>query len=437
MGECEGCAGDPLRIEPESEDEPQRGPTLLPTYGSPRWSAELMDCSMPMTMDTYSTCAYSCAYCFSAFQRSIGPGSVDYNERVVKSVDVEAVKDLFLNPPDNAKGRYIQGRRVFQWGGLSDQFDPFERHYGVTLELLRFFREIDYPISFSTKGAWWTEDDRYREVFKDAPWHVKFSMITMDERKAAIIERGCPSVAERLAAIERTRELIDHVTLRFRPFIIGVSNPGHRALIARAAAAGCDSVTTEFFCLEMRASSRIKAGFKLISGCCGFDILAWYQKHSPGQSGYLRLNREVKRPYVDAMEDAARRAGIRFYVSDVDFKERSDGGSCCGLPESWSYIRGQITEAILIAKREGRVRWSDIAGDTTYQGNEPARGRINLGDLVHAAPWIDMTMNQWMRYHWNHPDSAKSPYRYFDGVMRPVGVDDDGDVIYEYDETRT
>ena len=39
-------------------------------YQSPRWSYEIVDCSMPMSIDTYSNCGYQCAYCFSQYQRS-------------------------------------------------------------------------------------------------------------------------------------------------------------------------------------------------------------------------------------------------------------------------------------------------------------------------------------------------------------------------------
>ena len=36
---------------------------LKQDYDSPRWSGEICDCSMPLTFDTYSTCAYNCLYC--------------------------------------------------------------------------------------------------------------------------------------------------------------------------------------------------------------------------------------------------------------------------------------------------------------------------------------------------------------------------------------
>ena len=99
---------------------------------------------MPMTFDTYSNCAFGCLYCFSQFQRGIGGAKDAYLQKVCNAVNPDRIKRMFTDP-DQYAGQfapYIKARKVMQWGGLSDQFDGFERQRGVTLELLRFFKEI-------------------------------------------------------------------------------------------------------------------------------------------------------------------------------------------------------------------------------------------------------------------------------------------------------
>lgn len=178
-------------------------------YSSPRWSNEIADCSMPMTFDTYSNCSFGCIYCFSQFQRALGGSKESYLAKKVEAVNVEKIKKMFLDP-DNHAGQfatYIKQRRVMQWGGLSDQFDGFERKYGKTLELLRFFKSIDYPLCFSTKSTWWTQDERYMELVRGQKnWNFKFSIITLDEKKAKIVEQGVDSPLKRLDAIQRIAE---------------------------------------------------------------------------------------------------------------------------------------------------------------------------------------------------------------------------------------
>ena len=316
-------------------------------YQSPRWSAEIADCSMPMTFDTYSNCSFGCLYCFSQFQRAIGGAKDSYLAKEVHPVNVERIKKMFTDPDQYAGqfATYIKQRRVMQWGGLSDQFDGFERKYGKTLELLKFFKDIDYPLCFSTKSTWWTEDERYMELVRGQKnWNFKFSIITLDQEKARIVEKGVPSPLKRLDAIERIANAdAGGATLRLRPFIIGISTPTYLDLIREAGQRGATALSTEFFCVEQR-SQTLKEYMPVLSELCGFDLMALYKKYSVAQ-GYLRLNRKVKAPFVKKMKEMCDEMGMRFYVSDAHFKEMCCNGSCCGLPADWNYSKGQICSA--------------------------------------------------------------------------------------------
>jgi len=322
-----------------------------------------------------------------------------------------------------------------QWGGLSDQFDEHEREYGISLQLLRFFRQIRYPVSMSTKGTWWTEDERYVEQFRGAEhFNLKFSILTVDEETARKIEVLAPSPEERLAAMARAAKWgIGGVTLRLRPFVIGVTTPSYLELIERAADAGAEAVSTEFLCVEKRAK-RARRRFEVIGRLAGYDLMKMYTQASKGQSGYLRGNREMKRPYIDAMQEQCDKLGLRFYVSDAHFKERCANGSCCGLRPDWNYSRGQFTEALLIAKRRGKVKWSDIAPGLVYAesfGFGKAEGFNQSTSERLAAHW-NWSMRDYVRREWNNVNGGHSPYKYFGGVLHPVGKDESGDVIYEY-----
>lgn len=275
-------------------------------YSSPRWTAEIADCSMPMTFDTYSNCAFGCMYCFAQFQRALGSCKEHYLNKDVKYVNIEKIKKMFTDP-DKYAGQfatYIKQRRVMQWGGMSDQFDGYERKYGKTLELLRFFKEIDYPLCFSTKAAWFTEDERYMELIRGQKnWNFKFSIITLDEH-------------------------------------------------------------------------------------------------------------------------------------DAHFKELCHNGSCCGLPPTWNYSKGQFCEALQIAKhaKDGLVRYSDIKKDIEelhqYEWNK-AEG-FNTCSCERRAKFEGMSMAGYMRWLWNNPQAGQNPYKMFEGIIIPVDKDEEGNLIYKY-----
>jgi DNA repair photolyase len=406
-------------------------------YQSPRLSGEIYDCSMPVTLDTYSGCSYGCLYCFSNFQREIGPGAKSLG--TLKTINAETVKRIFTDPSYNKTfGTFLSKKFPIQWGGLSDQFDENERKHGVTLELLRFFREIEYPISFSTKSAWWVYDKRYRECFEGFPWwNVKFSIITLEEDKARVIENECPTPKERLSAMKEASQFVGGgVTLRLRPFIIGLSERTCVELIQKAAECGATAVSTEFFCMETRSRGGKSWRYPTMSRAIGFDIEAFYKQHSRG-AGYLRLNREVKREYVDLMEQACKDNGLRFYVSDAHFKERCANGSCCGLPETWHYNRGQQTQAVVLAKRQGTVRWSEISEDLEWAKTVAHKNSDwNNTSSEMKAKFFGQSMYDYLRYCWNHPTMSKSPYQAFGGILKPVSVDEEGNVVYKYDRSR-
>lgn len=407
-------------------------------YQSPRWSNEIADCSMPMTFDTYSNCAFGCLYCFSQFQRAIGGAKESYLHKVCNSVNPERIKKMFTDP-DQYAGQfapYIKARKVMQWGGLSDQFDGFERQRGVTLELLRFFKEINYPLCFSTKSTWWTEDERYMELVRGQKnWNFKFSIITLDERKASIIERGVPSPLERLDAIQRIAEAdAGGATLRLRPFIIGISTPTYLDLIREAARRGATALSTEFMCVEQR-SPTLREYMPTFNELCGFDFMEFYRKYSVS-SGYLRLNRKVKEPFMRNMKTLCDELGVRFYVSDAHFKELCCNGSCCGLPADWNYSRGQFCEALQLAKKDpdGLVRWGDVKGDIEalhkYQWSKASGYNCNSSEK--RAKFLGMTMADYMRWLWNNPQNGQSPYKLFEGALVPAAKDAEGNIIYKY-----
>jgi DNA repair photolyase len=421
-------------------------------YNSPRWSGEILDCSMPMTFDTYSKCSFNCLYCFSWFQKShsMREGGTsatqknpNYQKSEIRHVNVDVIKKIFTF--DNGISEqlkqfwpYIRAKKVMQWGGLADAFDMYEKQNEISLELLRFFKSINYPLSFSTKGTWWIYDERYRELFhKQDNWHVKVSIINLDPDKSLKMEKGVKTPIERLELIKEVSKLNKAgVTLRLRPFIIGYTNFNneHTELIRLAGESGADSISTEFFCLESRADEYLKTRYNEMSHIIGYDIMDFYRKLSKG-AGYRRLNYDIKKKYVAEMVEACKKANMRIYISDAHHKEKSCNGSCCGLKPEFNYSRGQFTEALMIAKEKGKVFWKDIEKDiinlhANYKWIYACNFNTNQGFTESIRK--NQSMSDYMREQWNNPNSLRSPYKYFQGILIPKEIDDEGNVVYYY-----
>lgn len=396
--------------------------------------------------------SHNCVYCFSFFQRAVGHGAEDYLHHKVRAVNVDKVKRLFTGQlPQSQFNFYINRRMVLQWGGLSDGFDYYERRFRKSIELVRFFREIDYPISISTKGVWFTSDPEYLEAFKDAKnIHMKSSIISLNEDKVRRIERGVATSEERFKMLEWCNKIgIAATTVRFRPFVLGVSAAypwGAEAardidqFVHRTKEAGCYSLTTEFMCLESRASTTAHERYNILGEVAGMpNLFDFYKVNSSSRSGLLRLNYDLKRPYIEAMQEACDKYGIKFFVSDAHHKEKSAAAGCCGLPADGplsKYNKGQFAEAILIARRKGSVHWMDIdqeaawLKDVAFQGAEG----YNQGTTDERARRMYQSFYDFMRDCWNNPRSNMSPARYFGGALVPTAPDEHGDIVYLYNE---
>jgi len=406
-------------------------------YAQPRISGEYLDCGLPVVFDTRDSCGYDCAYCFSHYMRQSG------RVRVGKRMDVARAMRAYEESP--AFKAFAESGRAVQCGGLGDPFDSLEKADPITLDLMDAFAARGQRCSFSTKGAWWTKDERYMERFRRHRdlWHVKFSIITSDVTAAGLIERGVPTPQERFAAMEAVAAAGVSTTLRLRPVVPGVTEKGDgiAGLIRDAANAGAQSVSMEFLCVDQRAGRKNRVRFERLH-MASPRLLQVYRRCSMG-AGYLRLNREAKRRDTDEAEKACADHGLRFYVSDAHFKERSHHGCCCGIPEHWKYQDGQFTAAAVLARRQGSVRWRDIAaGAEAFYGRLPRVGGPGgspaetnggvSGSQRARALWYGRSHLDYVLYMWDHPERGKSPGTYFGGGLVANGRDEDGHVVYRY-----
>jgi DNA repair photolyase len=413
-------------------------------YNSPRITGEAPDCSMPMSFDTYSNCSFGCIYCFSNYQRGCGLSADNYNAKKAKPASLKRIKFYFteLDNPKNPFRDIIKNKITMQVGGLSDPFDGFEEKYGHGYEILKYLKDIGYPLNFSSKGDLILRNPKYLDLFRgmEKLWSYKASIITLDAEKSKIIEPGTPSPQQRAKVLETLGKMGIWTIWRMRPFIIGLTSLDYEAQLKLAHDIGVKAISTEFFCLELRSMGIAKDKYDLLSKVVGFDIVQFYKNISSTQ-GYLRLNRKIKEPYYKRMKELCDEYGINLHVSDAHGKEYSASGSCCGLPADANgkpcltkYSEFQFTNALNIAKRKGEVTWDDISKEDVWAKNLQvlkAPG-FNSGNNTRREQKCGVDFNTYLRNLWNNPKAGGSPYKYFQGIMYPDRLDENQNIIYKY-----
>ncbi len=398
-----------------------------------RWSYELPDCSMPIAIDTYSHCSYNCLYCFSYFKPHF-----NQNPKI-SSYNTQNLIRLFqgIAPDRHYWKNFIERRMFIQWGGITDPFDNFEKKYGKTYELLSYLAKIKYPLCFSTKGTWWTEDEKYRKLITgQKDWYFKFSIINIDPILSSKVEQNVKSPQNRLQAIKNIAGLgVGEPILRLRPFIIGMSDKRNEYLdlIKYAYSAGARAVSTEFLCIERRIESKRNERFQKLNEALGYDIVDFYKRNSIDE-GYLRLNRNIKKPYIDKMYNLCKKLGMRFYVSDAHAKDYNCNGSCCGLPAYANYFKAQMTEMICTAREKGELNFVEFLA---HMPDEYRRmlfikmEGINTQTRHNCGVRRFQTTFDFFREIWNNIKSNRGLYRGYGKILKPIKMEA-GNMVYKY-----
>ena len=403
---------------------------------------------MPLSFDQYKGCGFRCIYCFAYYQRyQDAMCRNDYQKGIIKEVRPDKIIDLLEGKGTSQKHKlfyekFIKEKKVIQWGALGDPFCPIEKSRKVGYPIIEKLVEMKYPVSFSTKGTWFVDDKDYFNLFKQSPetMHVKFSIITSDEKKAARIEKGVPTPKERFKAMKKLSDIGVATTLRLRPYIIGLTDIDIEETIKSAAEAGAISVSTEFFCLDIRAGFSLKQRYKELSKILGFDIQEFYKKNSH-HMGYLRMDRGIKKPYIEQLQELCKKYKLKLYVSDPDFKEISCHGSCCGLPQTkefGNYMKAQLCELLCYMRdnKKKEITWSEYVElfkeDFEWQKHIGYGDPHNLGSGHGYHMKKNMTLYNYNKNCWNNPKSNTGPFKYFGGTLTPKGLDKKGDMIYTY-----
>jgi DNA repair photolyase len=376
-------------------------------------------------------------------ERADNPACVSRQDKGdwVTKVKYENIVKLFsgLSKGKQSKSIYdifIKNRKMVQWGGLTDPFDEIEAKEGESLKLVKFFKEINYPIRICTKGARTLMKPEYIEVFKGSKnFVIMWTIITDDDEIAKNIEVGAPTPTERFQAMKIYHEMGIPQIIRIRPFLQGITSKSWKNLIEKAHECGAEAISVEWLCIQRMAGVKVRERYKELSKILGYDIFEYYRKLSTGANSYMRLNPKMKESYVLGMKELCHKLGMRFAISDPHFKHLNDNLSCCGLAESCNFTISPFNLALKIAREKGVVYWKDIEKSVDW-AKEFSASTIwqSRGEMQRRKRKIQ-NGKDYVRTLWNVTKKQSScPFLYFAGYLMPIGNDEDGNIIYKADD---
>ena len=406
-------------------------------YSSPRATAQVLDCAFPILYDSYNMCDGGCKYCFATALKDFNPAIKLEKHKQLKCADPNRMEKV-LNGEVEIFKPFIEARFPLQAGGLSEPFLHEEDKYGISLKVLKIFLEHDYKVRICTKGDTMLNQE-YIDVIEQKPELFSFliSIITDDEKKYKIIEPNVPIPERRFEVIRTLLDIGCDVILRLRPYMLDVSSPN---IIDKAAEYGASGVSTEFLCYDTR-SKLMQTRMKKTANELGIkDFDGFYKKNRGSSSAYIRLRKGVESELIREMYLKAKEHKMKFGVSDPNFKEISDSGSCCcAFPDD--HYPFNLTELLVKARKKvwAGANYADFSYSDIEEG---INNYLPDPQLLQFLPISAKTKDQlryqkvsiasWLRLYWNSPNHASSVYKYLQGKVLPWSIDKNENVVYRY-----
>lgn len=196
-------------------------------------------CPMPFNMDVYDglKCNYGCLYCFAnSFRASLYTAFFDnsksmgirhcnptfYKKNMDKLFKLRGKDPHSIN---NDIGKAIAMGIPVRLGIRFEDFIGLEAKKGISLELLRYLAENDYPVMINTKSAL-PGKDRYVKALSDnkAGSAIHFTMLTSDDVMNRKMEPGAPSFSKRIKAAKALSDAGVRVVARIEPYLIFIND---------------------------------------------------------------------------------------------------------------------------------------------------------------------------------------------------------------------
>jgi DNA repair photolyase len=161
----------------------------------------------------------------------LSPG-LDFESKLFAKTNAAELLRAELSAPSYAP-------RVMALGANTDPYQPIERGYRITRQVLEVLAEFNHPVGIVTKSALVLRDlDILKSMAERGLVKVAMSITTLDARLARAMEPRAATPAKRLAALEGLAAAGIPTVVMVAPVIPAVNDSEIETILTRAQAAG-------------------------------------------------------------------------------------------------------------------------------------------------------------------------------------------------------
>jgi DNA repair photolyase len=185
-------------------------------------------------INPYRGCEHGCAYCYARpYHEYLGfSAGLEFETKImVKRRAAELLRRELWRPKYEPQ--------ALGMSGVTDCYQPAERHFRITRSCLEVLAEFRNPVSLITKNFLITRDiDLLKELASFDAVHVTISITTMNADLAAKMEPRASRPTHRLRAVEMLAKAGVPVGINVAPIIPGLNDREIPAVLEAAKAAG-------------------------------------------------------------------------------------------------------------------------------------------------------------------------------------------------------
>lgn len=192
------------------------------------------DIGFDRSINPYRGCEHGCVYCFARPTHAymgLSPG-LDFESKLFAKPNAAKLLRSELAKP----GYQV---RPIAMGTNTDPYQPIERQYQITRQILEVLREFKHPVTITTKSNLVTRDlDILSQMAKLNLARVAVSVTTLERKLARSMEPRAPTPERRLDAIRQLSAAGVPAAVMTAPIIPGLTDHEMETILERAAEAG-------------------------------------------------------------------------------------------------------------------------------------------------------------------------------------------------------
>jgi DNA repair photolyase len=203
------------------------------------------DIGLTWSMNPYQGCEHGCIYCYARNTHEYWGYStgMEFEQNImIKKSAPELLRQTLMKKNWEVSSVMLAGN--------TDIYQPAERKFKITRELLKVFLDLQHPVSMITKNSLIERDlDILTELAKLNLVHATLSLTTLDESLKRIMEPRTSAAHSVLRSIRRLTDAGVPVNINVAPIIPGINDEEIFDLVKAISEAG--ALSTGFIVVRL------------------------------------------------------------------------------------------------------------------------------------------------------------------------------------------